>query len=398
MKLLLDKMELLDDSGNSIPIRAKALELLCFLAAHKNSVVSRESIGATIWPDTIVTDDSISQCIVVIRKALKDDDRSVLETIPRRGYRINTNHAPTLKIESNTNDQQHQVENNLVPDVVTAKFTNSYDGTRLAYAINGSGPVLLRAPHWMTHVVHEWNDCVFGPRLRSLAKELAVARYDGRGFGLSERSVSCGTEDDWVADMNAVVEAANLQNFAVTGNSGGAPTALKYAATCPERLSCLVILGGFMRGALSRGIDKSHVEAFSQLIRDGWAGKNPAFRQLMSTQLFPDATPEQLLAFDDLQKAATDGKTAASLITRLASVDISDCLPKIRVPTLILHSEHDERQPFEQAVEMANLIPKAELHVMQTRNHVPLMNEPEFDRVIRITIDFVKNHTSPVSC
>lgn len=392
MQLLLDKQELRDENGTSIRIRAKALELLCFLATHKNSIVSRETVLRELWPKSVVTDDSISQCIVVIRRVLSDDGRTIVETIPKRGYRLNTGAKPDLEIIDLTTGHLNMAEDKAEPDLVTAKFTKAHDGTRLAYAVNGLGPVILRAPHWMTHVVHEWNDCVFGPRLRGLATELTVARYDGRGFGLSDRSVDCGTMEDWVEDMHSVVEAANLQKFAIAGNSGGAPIALKYAASYPNRPSCLVLLGGYMKGPIKRGVAKTHVNAISQLIRDGWAGKNPAFRQLISTQLFPDATPEQLDAFDELQRMASDGDTAASLITKLANIDVSDCLPRIQVPTLIIHAEHDERHPFDQALEMANIIPNAELLVIESRNHTPLAHEPEFNRTIRATIDFVARH------
>ncbi len=391
MRLVLDTQELRDENGASVHIRAKALDLLCLLARHKDSVVSRDAVFNEIWPERVVTDDSIFQCVNVIRKVLKDHDRSLIETIPKRGYRLNSTATARLQILPSAQSIADQGDKR--HEAATARFATSPNGTRLAYAINGSGPVLLRTPHWMTHVVHEWNDCVFGPRLRCFAEELTIMRYDGRGFGLSERSGGCGEPGDWVSDMQAVVEAAQLQRFAVTGNSGGAPLALRYAATYPDKISCLVILGGFMKGGLKRGVSPAHVHAFTELIRNGWAGKNPAFRQMMSTQLFPQATPEQLEAFDALQKKASDGKTAASLMSKLATIDISEYLPRIRVPTLILHSEHDERQPFEQAIEMANLIPNAELHVMQTRNHVPPMHEPEFERILRVTIDFVKKHS-----
>jgi len=244
----------------------------------------------------------------------------------------------------------------------------------------------------MTHAIYEWNDRVFGPRYRRLAEELTLLRYDGRGFGLSDRSRGCGTLDDWLKDMHSIVEATGLEKLALAGNSGGAAISLAYASKYPDKVGCLVIMGGFMKGAIKRGVNPIHVREFSNLIEHGWAGRNAAFRQMMSTQLFPGATTDQMNGFDELQRKSTNGKTASELITKLANTDVSAYLPQIKAPTLILHSEQDERQPFEQAVKMAHLIPNAELHVLDSINHSPLEHEPAFEASIRQTVDFVNQH------
>ena len=192
--------------------------------------------------------------------------------------------------------------------------------------------------------------------------------------------------------MHSVVVAAGLEKFVLTGSSGGAPVSLAYAAEHPENVCCLVITGGFMKGALKRGVDPSYVDAFGRLIEEGWGGKNPAFRQMMSTQLFPSATQNQLRAFDILQQKAADGRTAANLMNNLAKVDVSSLLPRIKAPTLIFHSDQDARQPFEQAVKMAELIPNAELHVLDSDNHAPLEHEPIFESYCRLTVDFINRH------
>lgn len=392
MKLRLKTNELTDASGQRVHLRPQALKVLCYLANNRNKTVSKERLLSVAWEGKVVSEDSLPQCIKAIRQTLNDNTHDLLETVYKTGYLLNHPHDKLIVLDGATDysSKEHPDTNRQLP--VTAKFTNAHDGLTLAYAQNGNGVPLLRAPTWMTHVTYEWNDRVFGPRYRRLADELTLLRYDGRGFGLSDRSHGCGTLQDWVKDMHSVVEASGFGSLALAGNSGGAAICLAYAAKYPDNVKCLVIMGGFMKGAIKRGVDPSRVQEFSNLIEHGWAGNNAAFRQMMSTQLFPGATIEQMNGFDELQRKAADGKTAAELISKLAKTDVANYLPKIKAPTLILHSEHDERQPFEQAVEMAKLIPNSELHVLDSINHSPLEHEPAFESSIQLIVDFVNKH------
>jgi len=394
MELCLKTNELTDASGQRVHLRPQALKVLCALARHSNSTVSKEQLLDHVWEGKVVTEDSLPQCITAIRQTLSDDAHDLIKTVYKSGYRLKHPHEKLTIVNGTMDNGLTDIFDSTVSLPVKAQFTCAHDGITLAYAQNGNGAPLLRAPTWMTHAAYEWNDRVFGPRYRKLAEELTLFRYDGRGFGLSDRTKGCGTLEDWLKDMDSVVEAIGLENLALAGNSGGAAISLAYASKYHDKVGCLVIMGGFMKGAIKRGVDPTHVREFSNLIEHGWAGKNAAFRQMMSTQLFPGATTEQMNGFDELQRKSTDGKTAADLITKLANTDVSKCLPKIQAPTLILHSEHDERQPFEQAVKMAKLIPNAELHVLDSVNHSPLEHEPAFESSVRLTIDFVKQHCS----
>ncbi len=393
MKLCLKTNELTDANGQRVHLRPQALKVLCFLASNRNKTIKKEQLLRVAWEGKVVSEDSLPQCIKAIRQTLNDNTHNLIETVYKAGYILNDPHDKLTVVADATNNSSKQHSDTKPHLPVVAKFTHAHDGLTLAYAQNGEGAPLLRAPTWMTHVTYEWNDQVFGPRYRKLADELTFLRYDGRGFGLSDRNHGCGTLQDWIEDMHTVVEATGFESLALAGNSGGAAICLAYAAKYPAKVKCLVIMGGFMRGAIKRGVDPTRVREFSNLIKHGWAGKNAAFRQMMSTQLFPGATTEQMNGFDDLQRKAADGKTAAELITKLANTDVTQYLPKIKAPTLILHSEKDERQPFEEAVEMAKLIPNSELHVLDSINHSPLKHEPAFETSLRLTVDFVSKHS-----
>ena len=96
----------------------------------------------------------------------------------------------------------------------------------------------------MTHLDWDWRSAVLGPYIRAMANAFRYVRYDSRGCGLSERHCSAGRIDDWLLDLEAVVEAEGLRRFALFGPSSGAATAARYAARHPERVSHLVIFAG----------------------------------------------------------------------------------------------------------------------------------------------------------
>lgn len=174
----------------------------------------------------------------------------------------------------------------------------------------------------MTHLDWDWRSAVFGPRLRALAQRFRLVRYDLRGCGLSDRDATPGTLDEAVLDLENVVDAAGLQRFALFAPSSGGGIAVRYAARHPERVTCLVTLGGFVRGALRRGTRSASpdsVRAMARLSEEGWGQDNDAFRQLMTSQLWPGATAQQMASFNHLQRTACSPSAAATLMLRLAA-------------------------------------------------------------------------------
>src|SRR5262249_33898775 len=191
-------------------------------------------------------------------------------------------------------------------------------------------------------------------------------RYDGRSYGLSDRNVAPGTLDEAVSDLEAVVDAAGLQRFALYGASGGAAIAIRYAARHPDRVSHLVLLGGFARGALrraERSISPETFRAMEHLIKAGWGQDNPAFRQLICARLLPGATAEQMKSFNHLQRISCSPRAAAEMLRRVAEFDASEDLTRVRCPTLVLHNPHDPRAPFEEGRLIASSIESARLEL-----------------------------------
>ncbi len=379
----LEQLELRDPSGTTVALRPQAIAVLLFLARNASRMVTRDELMRAVWPDVIVTDDSLVQCIKEIRRALQDDEHRIIRTEPKRGYRLvppgSGETAPGL---APGEESFHQ-------DI---RFAKTSDGIRIAFAISGAGLPLVRAAHWMTHLDWDWRSGVFGPLIQALSRRFRFVRYDGRGCGLSDRNVAPGTLDESVGDLEAVVDAAGLQRFALFGPSGGAAIAIRYAARHPERVSRLVLLGGFARGALRRAERSMSPETFgamARLIEEGWGQDNPAFRQLITSLLWPGATAEQMQSFNHLQRVGCSPRAAAELLRRVNEFDASSDLTRVRCPTLVLHSPHDSRVPFEEGRLIASTIEGARLELFDSPNHTPLPDEPASEQVRRSIEEFV---------
>jgi pimeloyl-ACP methyl ester carboxylesterase/DNA-binding CsgD family transcriptional regulator len=272
------------------------------------------------------------------------------------------------------------------------RFTHSADGTRLAYAVNGDGYPLVRAAHWLTNIGEDWQTPVWRPWFDALGARYRFHRYDSRGCGLSEREATDASLDVLVADLEAVVDAAKLERFALLGTSQGGALSIAYAVKHPERVSHVVLLGAFARGPLRRSPTaeaKAGLEAEIKMIEVGWGQDNPAYRQLFTTLMFPSATPEQARSFNELQRMSCSPRQAARIVSSFSDIDASAFLPRVACPTLVLHTRGDMCAPFDEGLFLASSIPGARLVPLETRSHVPMPGEPSFDRVIEEIEGFV---------
>jgi pimeloyl-ACP methyl ester carboxylesterase/DNA-binding CsgD family transcriptional regulator len=264
------------------------------------------------------------------------------------------------------------------------RFCTAPDGVRLAYATVGKGPPLVRAAHWMTHLEFDWESPVWRPWLTELARYNTLVRYDQRGCGLSDREVADISFAAWLSDLEAVVDAAGLARFVLLGASQSASLAIAYAAKHPQRVSHLVIYGGFARGRLKRGSRADAEEADIQrgLIRLGWGREDPAFRQFFTTQFLPDGTTEQIGWFNEIQRHSATPETAVRIFDQVNDIDVTGLAPAVRVPTLVLHARVDKRAPFDEGRLIASLVPGARFVPLETRNHVLVEQDPAWPRFL----------------
>ncbi len=375
------RLELRDASGEPVTLRAQALAVLQCLARQPGHVVTRDELMRTVWRDVVVTDGSLAQCINEIRRALGDTEHRIVQTAPKRGYRLVTGRSAATDSATPSLGFEQDIG-----------FATSDDGARIAYAASGVGPALLRAPHWMTHLEWDWRSLVYGPWVQGLSQRFHLVRYDGRNCGLSDRGVAPATLERSMADMSAVADTAGLERFALLGVSGGAAISIRYAAQHPERVSHLVLVGGCARGGLRRGaasISAQHLDAFCSLVEAGWAQDNAAFRQIMTSQMYPGASAAEMRSFNDMQRVACSPQEASNIRRLIAGYDAGDALRHVRCPTLVLHNPHDAMVPFEEGRLVASSIVGARLVLFDSQNHVPLCGEPAFAQMNSLIDEFV---------
>lgn len=272
------------------------------------------------------------------------------------------------------------------------RFCKSRDGARIAMAAVGEGPPLLRTAHWLSHVEHDARSPVWTHWLEALSRDHSFIRYDQRGCGLSDWSPPSTSFEAWIEDLEAVVEANGLTRFPLFGMSQGGAIAIAYAARHPEKVSHLVLFGAYARGMLRRDTteqQREEAETLVKLIRLGWGRDNPAFRQVFTSQFIPDGTHEQHQWFNDLERLSASPESAATIVETLYGLDVTAEAERIQVPTLVLHSRHDARVPFEEGRRLAGLIPGARFVPLESRNHVLLQSEPAWGQFLEELRGFI---------
>lgn len=275
------------------------------------------------------------------------------------------------------------------------RFCTAGDQTRIAFATTGQGPAIVRAAHFLTHLDFDLNSPVWGPWIAGLSRARTLLRYDGRGCGLSDAVDTPLTLDAWVSDLEAVVDAAGVQRFALLGCSQGAAISLAYAVRHPQRVSCLVLLGGYVRGVLQRNPtpeQRRQAQLLTELIELGWGQDNPVFRQVFTSLFIPGGSAEQVNWFNELERLSCPPAHAARTVAAFGRIDVCDLAARVTCPTLVLHARGDARVPFEEGRYMAGVIPGARFVPLESRNHVLLHGEPAFSACLDEVHAFLRAH------
>jgi len=260
------------------------------------------------------------------------------------------------------------------------RYCRSEDAVRLAYSLAGSGPPMVKSANWINHLELDWELPVYRHLLAGLTKHHTLMRYDARGNGLSDWDSSELSLDAWVSDLETVVNAAGLDRFPLFGFSQGCAVSIAYAVRNPHRVSRLILFGGFATGRYKRASttpgDLDRFRAIATLMRFGWNSDDPTFRQMMTSQLMPTATKEEAQAFNEMQRKSLSAENAARHYETVCNFDIRELLPRVSVPTLVLHIRDDLMVPIDESRRMAASIPHARFVSLPGKNHIPLENDP----------------------
>jgi DNA-binding winged helix-turn-helix (wHTH) protein/pimeloyl-ACP methyl ester carboxylesterase len=374
-----------------IAMEPQVFDLLVYLIRNRDRVVSKDDLIAGVWGGRIVSESTLTSRINAVRKAIGDsgEEQKLIRTIARKGIRfvgtVSDSSQPSEavtagKVRPPSPDLQHEI-----------RFCTASDGVRIAYALAGQGLPLVKAANWLNHLEYDWQSPIWSHLLHALASEHRLIRYDARGNGLSDWEVDDVSFDAFVRDLESVVEASELDRFALLGISQGCAVSIAYAVHHPERVSRLILYGGFARGRRKRG-SKEEIEAsdaVATLMRQGWGQENPAFRQIFTSLFIPGGTAEQMQWFNDLQRMTTSPENAVRVRRAVDEIDVTDLLPRVRVPTLVLHCRHDAMQPFEEGRRLAASIPGARFVALEGRNHLVLESDPAWGRLLHEISSFL---------
>ncbi|MDM0066610.1 alpha/beta fold hydrolase [Variovorax sp. J31P207] len=263
------------------------------------------------------------------------------------------------------------------------RFCKAKDGVRLAFATTGRGPPLIKVGNWLSHLEYDFSSPVWGHLLEMLSARHTVLRYDQRGTGLSDRNVDTIDFESWVDDLETVVNAAGVGCAPILGISQGVPIAIAYAARHPERVSRLVLHGGYSRGRRRRGggtcVDEES-ETFARFAELGWERTDSSFRQFFTNQFLPDAPVAQQRWFNELSLLSVSGATTGRMIREFDRIDVSDLLEQVNAPTLVLHANGDLRVPFSEGRLIAARIRDAQFVALDSKYHLMIADDPAWIR------------------
>jgi class 3 adenylate cyclase/pimeloyl-ACP methyl ester carboxylesterase len=356
-----------DIFGDGVNIAAR-LETLCEPGGVRISRAANEQIRdklsmafADLGEQAV---KNISRAVGVFGLTAKD-----IEAIPESAISSSVEDTPTTTI-------RHEQE---------IHFCQTRDGVQLAYARIGQGLPLVKTGHWMTHIEFDLESPIWRHLYQELSRDHSFIRYDARGNGLSDREVPDVTFERLVDDLEAVVDAAGVDRFALLGISQGCAVSIAYAVRHPERVSHLVLLGGFAVGWKKRArteAEKEAGEAMLTLMRVGWGQENPAFRQMFTSQFIPGANKELADWFNEFQRISSSPADAARNLLANGEADVSSLLSQVKVPTLVMHARRDARVPFESGRRLAAGIPGARFVPLESGNHIMLEGEPALARFL----------------
>ena len=258
------------------------------------------------------------------------------------------------------------------------RFCTSKDGVRLAIASTGSGPPLVRIFNWLTDVEKDLTSVVSRHWINELSRDYGYVRYDSRGSGFSDRNIERMSLDAWVEDLEAVIDAMQFERVPLLGISQGAAVAITYAVRHPERVSQLILYGGFTRGLLVRDPSlqaREKAEGLLKAAEIGWGADDPSFRQVFVHRMFRDATAEQQRAFDEVQRNTISGLNAARFLKNGFEINIQDLARQVRCPVLVAHTKDDPLMPFSEGLQLASLIPDSRFLPLEGSNHIPFESD-----------------------
>lgn len=367
--------------GARVAVEPQVFELIRLLAENADRLVTRDDIVAAVWGGRIVSESAISSRIASARRAVGDTGRrqAVIRTVRKRGLRLA---VPVLAGGAGRRAGPARA--------VTVRYATTGDGTRLAYSVDGSGPPVAAVGNFFTDVekdmqvtgAHELYDALIGQN--------RLLRFDQRGAGLSDRALGRVGLAEGAGDLAAVLDAAGFERTALFALSSGALTALSFAARYPDRVTRMVIVGGYVDGRVRRaGKTDPDSDPIRGMYEEGWEDPQSVLMTASMAAYLPEGPGDVARGLAAYFQANTSRENVLAVRDALNLASVGDCLGRITCPVLVIHARHDRIHPLAEAQKIAAGIDGAALLVLASANHIPLPGHPSWDTYLEATLDFL---------
>lgn len=355
--------------GRPIHVEPQVFELLVVLAERAGQLVGKDALVSRVWRGLAVSDATINARVSAARKAVGDDGtrQDVIRTVHRRGFVL------TVPVAAADDGGQGRAATPPGPAPGT-RYARSADGTAIAWAAEGEGPDLIRIGHWLTHLELDHESPIFAPAIARLSARHRLVRYDLRGTGLSDRAARISGLEDFASDLEAVATAACSGAVEIFAASQAVPVAIALAVRRPDLVRRMVLYGGFVRGRAVRPRMDGDLDEDTALamIRAGWGREGSVFLETFTRMFAPDADRAMVAALARMQRQSADPETVVRLRQVIDRFDVTELLPHVTAPCLVLHARGDVIQPFSEAQALAAGLPDARLVSLDSRNHIAL--------------------------
>jgi pimeloyl-ACP methyl ester carboxylesterase/DNA-binding CsgD family transcriptional regulator len=269
-----------------------------------------------------------------------------------------------------------------VDQVPEVRYARTGDGVTIGYQLFGEGPVLVWLPS-LSNIVAQWRIPALRAAYEGLARDLRVVLFDGRGTGSSDRRIDLGDlgVEAHLRDLSAVLDHAGLRRVTLLGYYHSVPTAIAFAARCPERVERLVLFGGAPR--LRDAMRPAQTQALLSLIDQDW-------------DLFADAAATAWLGWDkapsgrwtaEAFRTATTAPVARAWFDAAEGIDVTGELGKVRAPALVLHRQGANQIPAEVSRRLAAALPDARL--VELPGETPTLFISDLSTDLRLVTGFV---------
>ena len=385
---------LVERDGETEAVEPQVFDLLQLLVENPDMLITKDRLIEKVWQGRIVSEATISARINAARNAVGDTGKlqAVIKTVQRRGIKL------VAPVEADGDRAQASTQFKSAPASLgrsqTISYATSADGTKIAYAISGAGPKVMRAGHFLTHLEMDWDSPVWKPYLEALGASHMLLRYDQRGTGMSDAELRNASVDAYAQYLLCVADEAGYDRFALVASSQGAPVSIKFAVEHPERVSALVIYGGFAQGSMHRGqaYSEQEHEALAAMIRAGWGKPKSAFMSAFTSLFCPEASSSEMENLVAIQLESASPENAVRIRDAIDNFDVTDILEDVKAPTLVIHAKGDGLHPVSQGRLLASSIPGAEFLQVNSNNHIYLPSDPAWQEIVAAQLEFIDRH------